>query len=155
MKTTTVRRVKQVGWFALERSEFAPGSGNRRRRRQQQEGIRVLRVVKDVDRWSGFDHLAGVHDAHAVGNLSDDGNVVRDVEDAHAQITLDLLELTEDLVLNDDVESRRRLISDDELRITGQGHGDNRPLPHAARKLVGIPIHHLWIKSNHLEQLAD
>ena len=44
----------------------------------------------------------------------------------------------DDLCLYRDVERRRRLIGDQQLRLIRHGHGDHRPLPHAARQFVRI-----------------
>ena len=44
----------------------------------------------------------------------------------------------EHLRLHGDVEGRRRLVGDDELRAPGHRHGDHGPLAHAAGELVRI-----------------
>ena len=44
----------------------------------------------------------------------------------------------EDLRLDGDVERGGRLVGDQQRRLAGQRHGDHRPLPHAARKLVRV-----------------
>ena len=49
-----------------------------------------------------------------------------------------VVEQVEDLRLDGDVESRGRLVGDEQLRLAGQGHGDHHPLAQAAGELVGI-----------------
>ena len=49
-----------------------------------------------------------------------------------------LVQEGEDLGLDRDVESGRRLVRDEELRTGAKGHRDQDPLPHAAGQLVGI-----------------
>ena len=44
----------------------------------------------------------------------------------------------EDLRLDRDVERRRRLVGDQQLRLAGERHRDHRALAHAARELVRI-----------------
>ena len=44
----------------------------------------------------------------------------------------------EDLGLDRHIQRRRGLIRDQQLRLTGQRHGNHHPLPHAARQLVRI-----------------
>ena len=44
----------------------------------------------------------------------------------------------EHLRLDRDVERRRRLVGDQQLRVAGQRHGDHHPLAHAAGELVRI-----------------
>ncbi len=43
--------------------------------------------------------------------------------------------------LDRDVERRRRLVGDQDLRVAGERHRDHHPLPHPARELVRILVH--------------
>ena len=49
-------------------------------------------------------------------------------------------EQLEDLSLDRDVERRRRLVGDQQLRLAGEGHRDHRALPHPAGELVRIVL---------------
>ena len=51
---------------------------------------------------------------------------------------LDLADELEDLGLDRDVEGRRRLVGDEQLRVARQRHRDHDPLAHAARHLVRV-----------------
>ena len=51
-----------------------------------------------------------------VGDLGDDAEIVRDEQDRHAQFALQLAQQLEDLRLDRDVERRRRLVGDQQLR---------------------------------------
>ena len=46
----------------------------------------------------------------------------------------------EDLGLDRDVERRRRLVGDQQLRLVGERHRDHHALAHAAGELVRIPL---------------
>ena len=51
---------------------------------------------------------------------------------------LQRLDLLEDLPLDDDVEGRRRLVHDDQLRLQRERHGDDHALAHPAGELVRV-----------------
>ena len=61
-----------------------------------------------------------------------------DHDDSHAELFLQILHQLQDLRLYRHIESRRRLIRDEKLRLTGQGDGDHDPLAHPPGKLMGI-----------------
>ena len=65
----------------------------------------------------------------------------------------DAVDLGEDLILHDDVERRRRLISDDQGRIERHRHGDNGTLAHAAAELVRIAPDPFRLEPDGFEEL--
>src|SRR6266850_1658419 len=66
---------------------------------------------------------------------------MRDEDQGHARLALDVLEEIEILRLDGDVEVRRRLVGDDDPRLAGQRDRADDALPHAAAHLVGILAH--------------
>ena len=70
---------------------------------------------------------------------------------------LQLRDQPQDLLLHRHVESRGRLVGDDQPRLGGEGGRNQHALAHAAGKLVRIGAHHaLGVADMHLvEQLAD
>ncbi len=69
---------------------------------------------------------------------------------------LEILEQLKDLGLHGHVESRGRLVGDEELGPAGQGDGDGHPLAHPAGQLMG-KLHQPPARlrhPHHLEQLA-
>ena len=91
-----------------------------------------------------FHHQAQVHDHHLIGHPADDGQVVADVHDRHAEFLLQILEQFDDLRLNGHIERGSRFVRDQQLGITGQRHCNHGPLTHPAAKLVGIGVDTLF-----------
>jgi hypothetical protein len=87
-----------------------------------------------------LDDTPEVHDSHAVGNLSYNAEVVGDKKKRHAEISLQLTEEREQIRLGRHVQRRRWLIGDQQARAAHESHGDNRSLPHAARKFERIAV---------------
>ena len=85
-----------------------------------------------------LDHLAGIHDADAVGDLRQQAEIVRDIEHRHAEPRAQIDQQRDDLLLRGDVEAGRRLVEHDEVGIAGQRHGDADALLLAAGELVRI-----------------
>ena len=75
-------------------------------------------------RFGLFDDLPEIHDADAVGHQTNDRKVVRDEQAGQAEFPLKLLQKVEDLPLNRDVESARRLVQNQEIRLAGERAGD-------------------------------
>ena len=73
-----------------------------------------------------------------VGDLGDHAEIVGDEQDGHAVLAPQFADEPEDLRLGRDVESGRRLVRDQELRLEGERHGDHHPLPLAAREFVRV-----------------
>ena len=65
---------------------------------------------------------------------------MRDEEDGHAELILQVAHDVEDLRLGGDVEGGGGLVSDEQARAAGEGHGDHDALAHAAAELVAIGI---------------
>ena len=87
-----------------------------------------------------LDDLSAVHHRDAIRRLCDHAEIVRDEDDGHAHLALQLLEQLEDLRLNRHVQRRRRLVGDQHRRPARQRHGDHHALPHAAGQLVRILV---------------
>ena len=101
-----------------------------------------------------FDDLAGVHHEHPVGAARDDAHVVGDEHDGHPQLLAQVVDEVEDLRLDGDVECGGRLVRDQELRLTGQCHGDHDPLAQSPRELVRVGVEALT-GSGHVHERED
>ncbi len=60
----------------------------------------MQRIVEQLGDLGPLDDLAGVHHAHLLGDLCDHAQVMRDQQDAHAGLGLQLAQEIEDLRLN-------------------------------------------------------
>ncbi len=57
----------------------------------------------------------GIDHGHAVAGLRHDDEIVRDEHDAHAELAAQAQQQLQDLVLDGDVERRRRLVGEEKL----------------------------------------
>ena len=88
--------------------------------------------------WSFLDQLAGIHDTDAMRHARHHAQIMRDQQHAHVAFSLQILQQIENLRLDRDIERGGRLISDQQGRVAGQGHGNHHPLFHTTGKLEGI-----------------
>ena len=131
-------------------------AGGRRNRHggEQREGVGVGGLVEQLDRSPLLDELAAVHDDGAVGDLTDDGEVVGDEQDGHPGLGAQPAQETHDLALRRHVERRHRLVTDDQGRPAGQRTGDRDPLPLPAGELGRVAVQVDGAESDLLEQLG-
>ena len=81
-----------------------------------------------------------VHHRDAVGNVSDDREVVRNEDVGEPEIVLKLCDEIHDLCLNRDVERRDRLVEHDHLRVERECPRDTDSLSLSTRELVGKAV---------------
>ena len=86
-----------------------------------------------------LDLAAAEHD-DAVGDLGDDGEVVRDIDAGHAARAHHRLEGAQHLDLGGHVEGGGGLVEDHELRAADQRHRRREALQLAAGDLVGVAL---------------
>ena len=111
------------------------------------------RVLVQVVRRRQLHDLAEVHHRDPIGDVPDDGEVVRDEEVREVELALQCLEQIDDLRLDRDVERRHRLVADDEVRIEGQGARKPDSLALTAGELVWIARRGVGGEADDLEQL--
>ena len=135
------RDVDQRRRRALDRHEAAMPSARRAGSTRAGPRCRGAAAAGRPPRVGAELHRAArVHDHHRLGDLGDDAQVVRDQDHADVELLLHPVDQLEDLRLHGDVERRRRLVGDQEIRVVDQRHGDHRPLAHAARELVRVVL---------------
>ncbi len=71
------------------------------------------------------------------------------------ELLLELYEQVDDLGLDGDVESRDRLVADDDLRLEDDGAGNADALALATRELVRIAVLELEVEADGLHDLLD
>ena len=87
-----------------------------------------------------LDNLTGVHHGHPVGDAGHDAQVVRNEEQRHAELLLKVGKQFEDLCLHRHVERSGRFVSDEQVGLSGQRHGDHDALPHAPREFMRVIV---------------
>ena len=120
---------------------------------QQAARVLVGRVREQFLGGGLLDDLAGVHDGDVVCHLGDERQVVGHEDHGEAELLAQLVKQSDDLFLNGDVQGGGRLVRNDELRVAGQGHGDENALTLAARELVRVGLEGaLGIQAHELEE---
>ena len=113
----------------------------RRQGGQQGLGIGMLGPREQLRGSGPLGDAAGIHHRHPIAGLRDDAEVMGDQQDAHGEFAPQIEQQLEDLVLDGDVQRRRRLVGDEQLGPAGKGHGDHHPLPHAAGEFMRPGVH--------------
>src|SRR6266571_3820932 len=107
-------------------------------------------------RRSELSDVARIHDPHLVADLRDDPEIMRDEEDRHVRLRLEVLHQPEDLCLDSHVEGGRRLVGYEQLRIARHHHRDHGSLAHATTELERIlPRDSLRLGDSHLIEQLD
>ena len=88
-----------------------------------------------------------VHHRQSIGYLSDEREIVGDVQDRSALAFLQFRQKIEDSSLNGHIEGSRRFIRDEQIRITRKRLGNHDALFHSTGELVRVGRHHFsWIR---------
>ena len=105
---------------------------------QQALGIGMSGRAENVGLCTEFDQAAGVHDGYAIGDVRDDGEVVRDEEHRQSKFVAKVVEQVENLLLDGDIKRSSGFVGNEQLRAVDDGHGDHDTLAHSSRNLVRI-----------------
>ena len=76
--------------------------------------VGVLRCTENLRRGAAFDDFASVENSDAMAKGGDGQEVVGDIEDAHAESTVQLSEEAEDFGLRDGIKSAGGLVGDEQ-----------------------------------------
>jgi hypothetical protein len=87
-----------------------------------------------------FDNAAGIHHDDTLREFSNHAKIVRNQHHRHTQFLAQVAQQFQHLGLNRHIERGGRLIRNEKTRLTGNRHGDHRPLPHAAGQTMRIFI---------------
>ncbi len=109
-------------------------------RRAAEQGRRVgmARMGEDVADRPGLDDAPAIHHRHAVRDLGDDAEIVRDQHDGGARLPLAPGQERQHLRLHGHVERGGGLVRDDDLGTPRHRHGDDSALAHPARELERV-----------------
>src|SRR5918996_2231816 len=122
---------------------------------EQRAGVGMDGAAKERLRRRRLDDLPRVHDEHAVGDVANDGQVVRDEKVGQIQPALNLVQEVEQLGLNRYVQRRGGLVEHDDGGVGDERSGDSDTLALAARELVGVASRVLALEAAELEDFGD
>lgn len=100
----------------------------------------VARFGEDFSDGAGFHDPAGIHDRYTICEAGNDGEVMRDPDECRTVFARQLLDFTEDLRLDGDVECRGRFVGDQHRRLVQKRDRNRHALAHPAGKLVRIGL---------------
>ena len=98
------------------------------------------RIPEDFLRLAVLHDLACVHNRNPIRHVGHDAQIVRDKDNGKMSLLLDLIDQLQNLGLNGHVQSRGRLVADQNIRICRQCDSNHDSLPHAAGKLKRILV---------------
>jgi len=138
-KGTSGRKLAD-GWDGAFDGRERKGAVGRESRNgaQQTLSVGMRGCAKNIGLRAELDQVAGVHDGDAIGDVRNDGEIVRDEEHRQSELVAEVVEQIEDLLLDSDIERGRGLVGNEQLRAVDDGHGDHDALAHASRELVRI-----------------
>src|SRR5680860_764458 len=111
MTTAVMSVTSQPSTKSGSGAEFERPAGDRI---EELPGVILARRIEDLRNAGCFDDLAVLHDKHVVGDLPHDREVVRDEEIAQSELGLKVVEQMQDLRLDEHVERRHGLITNDQ-----------------------------------------
>ena len=112
----------------------------------------MSRLAEQVLRLRNLHHHAGIHHHHTVAKLRHNAQIMRDVQNAHAQLLLQFADQLQNLRLNGGIQRGDGLICDQQAGVGTQRHGDHYALAHAAGQLMRI-VFQSFLRHGHAYQL--
>src|SRR5437764_2832333 len=122
--------------------------------RKQRLGVWHQRLTIEIVRRRQLHDLAQIHHRHAVGDVLDDRQVVRDEHVGEIVVALEVFEKIDYLRLHRNVERRYRLVADDELGLNRECARNTDALALAPGELVGITRRVFRTQPHFLKQLT-
>ncbi|MPN33311.1 hypothetical protein SDC9_180796 [bioreactor metagenome] len=99
-------------------------------------------------------NAARIHNGHLVAHLRHNAQIMRNHDHGGIIFLFEAVHKLQHLGLNGYIQGRCGLIGNEKLGVAGQGDGNDHPLLHAARKLMGIFIGAAGRYSNQLQHFA-
>jgi hypothetical protein len=118
MEAATLGKLGDLRRFALEgRLSEHLALAHTRRRRQQRPRVGMPGIGEYRTCGAGLDDAAEVHDQHALADVTDDREIVRDADQRQPKLPTEIREQVEDRRLHRGVERRDGLVRDEDLRF--------------------------------------
>ena len=105
---------------------------------QQRLCIGMGRLIKKTADTPIFHHLTRIHHHHLVTKFSDETKIVGHDHNRGLKFSSQFLNEMNDLGLKGDIQSRGRLICNQQQRIHKQRHGDPCALSHPPAEMMGV-----------------
>src|SRR5712664_840286 len=128
------------------------GAGDSRHGREQMACSFMLWLLQDIFRWALLDNPAAIHHGDLVSKVSGHGQIMRDEQIRRPERGLQIDQKIGNLRLHRTIESRERLIENQEPGLERQCASDGQPLALTAAQLGRRPLHNVWGKTNSFEQ---
>ena len=118
VELTTGRRVNGAGNIPAQNNTVhlhigvGNGYGGEQRFR-----VRMHRILENILRRTVLHHTAQIHNPDIIGNMFNDGQVVRNKDIGQAHFLLQIAQKVDDLRLNRNVERRHGFVANDEFRL--------------------------------------
>ena len=155
MEVAAPRRRRRIRDLPLQHDALRAHAGIRLRHRgEQRRGVRMLGGVNSSSVVGQLDHPADVHHGHAVADVPDHAQIVRDEQIGQPKLRLQIQQQVQDLRLHRDVERRDRLVGDHQARTQGQRARDADALALAAAERVREAPHVLRPQPDAAQQVG-
>jgi len=115
----------------------------------------MLRVADDGFRVRRFNDFAEIHHHHAMADVLDHREIVRDEEIRDTMLLLQIAEQIDDLRLNRNVQRAHRLVADDQFRLDRQRARDADALALPAGKFMRITLRINRVEADVLKQFKN
>ena len=112
-------------------------------------------LFKQALRRAGLHQLPQIHDTDIVGDMLHHAQIVGDEEIGQLLFLLKIHQQIQNLGLNGYVQSGNRFVTEDEIRVQGDGPGDADALSSATVELVGIGVAQPILDAHPVHKLLD
>ncbi len=129
------RATGRVGYPVAPRDTRQTLLAGLRQGRQQFTGIRVRRLCEQCIAAGHFHQPPGVHHPHLICHAPRHAQIMRNQQQPHLTLLLNLLQQCQYLRLHRNIQRRGRFIRDEQRRIACQTQGDHDALFQPARQL--------------------
>ncbi len=107
----------------------------------------MRRTVENVLTCSHLDDASRIHDTDTVCHIGNHPQVMCDKNDGEIPLPLHLVNQLQDSCLNRHIQSRCRLVTDQNLRVARKRDGDDDTLAHTSgelKRIRFIPLSCIW-----------
>jgi len=140
MKRTSRRLIGRVRDGSRDAVKYLASFPSAGKGGQKSLSIGMSRLTENMRRFSLLGDHPGIHHVYTIGDLRNDSEIMGNVEKRHVPAFLQFSKQVENLCLDRYVQSRRRFIGNDQVRIAREGHGDHHALSLTPTELMGIVI---------------